>query len=175
MTATQGAAGLLRQQFAGAHNWLEGTMAGVTDDVANWQPAGRANPIGAEYLHHVTGEDFFINGLLKGGAPLLASTHAGQIGVSEAPPPGDWSGWARTAKVDIGAARQYAQAVYAATDAYLAGLQEADLGEVIDVSMIGLGTMPLGAFLTILMANCHNHCGEISCLKGLQGLQGYPM
>jgi hypothetical protein len=33
--------------------------------------------------------------------------------------------------------------------------------------------MQLGAFLSHLLGDCHNHCGEISCLKGLQGLQGY--
>jgi len=48
------------------------------------------------------------------------------------------------------------------------------------------GRRPLAEFLTSGMAsaqllaagvlgNCLTHCGEISCLKGLQGLKGYPM
>ena len=70
--------------------------------------------------------------------------------------------------------RQYAQAVYAATDAYLAALHDGDLAIVINVPVPGMGSMPQGVFLSILLANCNNHCGEISCMKGLQGLKGYP-
>jgi hypothetical protein len=175
MSNTQFATSLLRGQFKGAHDWLEGTLAGVTNEVAGWQPPGRANSIGAEYLHHLTAEDFFVNSLLQGGAPLMASAYAGKAGMSEPPPMGDWGSWAREVRVDVEVARQYAQAVYTATDMYLATLSDSDLAGEIDVPVPGMGKMPLGAFLSTLLANCNNHCGEISCLKGLQGLQGYPM
>jgi len=60
MAETQIATALLRAQFQGAHDWLEATLEGVNDAVAAWRPPGLANPIGAEYLHHLTAEDFFI-------------------------------------------------------------------------------------------------------------------
>ena len=35
--------------------------------------------------------------------------------------------------------------------------------------------MPLVAFfLGVMCTHCANHAGEISTLKGLQGLKGYP-
>ena len=174
MSETQIATALLRAQFQGAHDWLEATLTGVTDAVAAWQPPGLANPIGAEYLHHLTAEDFFVNGLLRQGAPLMASSFASRTGMSEPPPMGNWSDWGKQVRVDMAMARAYGQAVYAATDAYLAGLHDGDLATVIDVPVAGMGGMPLGVFLSILLANSNNHCGEISCMKGLQGLKGYP-
>src|SRR5689334_18368301 len=120
MSKTRIATTLLRSQFKGAHDWLEGTMMGVTNDVAAWQPPGRAHAIGAAYLHLITNEDYFVNSLLTGGMPLMANTYASKTGMSELPPRGNWSEWSDSVTVDIEAARGYAQAVYAATDAYLA-------------------------------------------------------
>lgn len=175
MPDTQIAIALLRSQFEFAHTWLASTMAGVTNEAATWQPQGRANPLGAQYLHTIVAEDAFINGLLTSGTPLMAGTYAGRTGMSTPPPMGDWASWARSVVVDVEAAQAYAQAVHTTTDAYVASLSDADLGRELDLAAIGLGTITLGAFLSTLIANCNNHCGEISCLKGLQGMQGYPM
>jgi DinB superfamily len=176
MANTTIATSLLRSQYQAAHDWLEGTLAGVTDEVAAWQPPGRALPIGANYLHHVIGEDAVVNMILTDGAALMMSRFEGKTGMSELMPldAADWSGWAHAVKVDMAAAREYAQAVFAATDRYLASLHDDDLGRDVDLSAVGMGTMQLGAFLSQLLGDCHNHCGEISCLQGLQGLQGYP-
>ncbi len=71
--------------------------------------------------------------------------------------------------------REYAQAVYAATDEYLASLTDEDLGRPVDLSALGLGEMPFSqAFLGGILNGTHWHTGEISCLKGLQGQKGYP-
>ncbi len=166
---------LLRAQYKGAHDWLEGTMAGVTDDIAHWQPGGKATPIAAQYVHHLTAEDYFFNTLLTGNAPLMATSYAGKTGFSAPPPMGYWGDWACAVRVDMSLLRYYAQAVYAATDAYLASLTDDNLAQEQDLTGIGLGKMPLGAFLSTVLINCGNHCGEIACLKGLQGLMGYPM
>jgi len=76
----------LREQFKVAHGMLEGTMADVTADQAQWSPPGRANPLGASYAHTVLGEDVMVNGLVKGGAPMFVTSWAGKAGVSEPPP-----------------------------------------------------------------------------------------
>lgn len=166
---------LLRAQYKGAHNWLEGTMAGVTDAVAHWQPPGKATPIAAQYVHLLTAEDYFFNAMLTGGAPLMATQYAGKTGFTEPPPMGYWGDWARRVTVEISLLQEYAQAVYAATDAYLASLTDTDLARELDLTALHMGKMPLGMFLSTVLLNCGNHCGEIACLKGLQGLQGYPM
>jgi hypothetical protein len=175
---------MLREQLQRATGLLESTMEGVTSEQAHWLPSGRANSIAANYAHVVVGQDGVVNGRLKGGAPLFASTWSGRVGLSEMPPgpdaqkPGfpDWSGWARRVKVDLPAFRGYAQAVYAASDTYLASLGDEDLGQSIDLGALGLGKMTLAQILIAgVLGNCLTHCGEISCLKGLQGLKGYPM
>ena len=49
---------------------MESTMADVENEHAHWAPPGKALPLGALYIHVLTAEDFFIQGMLKGGTPL---------------------------------------------------------------------------------------------------------
>jgi len=160
---------MLRAQLKGAHDWLEGTLAGVDNALANDVPPGsKVATIGANFAHVTTSEDYFVNVMLKGGAPLMMSLNPG---ISEPPPMGEWHMWGRAVKAEIAPQRIYAQKVFAATDAYLATLSDADLGKI---TKTPVGDMPLGAFIGLWVLNAHCHAGEISCLKGLKGLQGYP-
>lgn len=163
-----------RNQYRMAHEWLEGTIDGMTTEQLHYQPEGNANPAGAQYCHHVQGLDGAILGMLRGAAPLLAGEFAGKFGTETTGEFGHWGDWARTTKVDIDAARAYAKAVYAAVDAYLAGLSDDDLDEQIDLSVFGMGDQPKSAMLDILLLDTALHTGEISAIKGLQGLKGYP-
>jgi len=173
------ATSLLRQQFQNAHGWLEGTMQDVTPAQARWAPPGRANPLGATYAHILLSEDAMINGMVKGGASLFATTWAGKTGLSEMPPPPSdsqpWDAWARRVRVDLPALRQYAQAVYAASDECLALLKPESLTRTVDLSAFGMGEESVGNFLgSVAAAHVRDHSGEISCLKGLQGARGFP-
>jgi len=96
------AVAFIREAAQVAHWYLEGTMADVTVEQAHYAPPGRANPLGATYAHLLCSEDLIVNGMLKQGAPLSASTQAGNTGLSEPMPvPGlpNWSdayaAWAR--------------------------------------------------------------------------------
>jgi hypothetical protein len=175
---------LLRELMKNVNDLLEGTMADVTPEQAHWIPPGAAMPIGAHYAHVVLSQDGAVNGVFKGGVPLFAVGWAGKNGVSELPPspdpgkPGftDWSGWSRKVKVDLPAMRKYAMAVYAATDEYLATLSPEDLERPVDLTALGLGKSTMGWVITNgIVGNGFTHCGEISCLKGLQGKRGYPL
>lgn len=171
MSAT---ASTLRDYFKFARNWFEGTMQGVTPELAHWQAGGKTQPIAANYIHVLTSEDLLMNAVIRGDVPLMASTYAGKTGFDEAPPPGNRDDWASHIKVDLDAARGYAHAVYAATDAYLASASDDDLNRMVDLTAMGFGMQTVSFVLDLLLLNIHNHCGEISCLKGLKGLQGYP-
>ncbi len=173
----------LRDQLRMAQDLVEGTMTGVTPEQAHWVPPGVASPIGANYAHVVLAQDGLVAGALQGSAPLFASAWAGRTGASELPPepdaavPGfpDWSKWARRVRIDLDAFRRYAQAVYEATDRYLASLDDAGLARSVDVSALGLGRRTVGQLLNGgVLGNALAHAGEISCLKGLQGAKGYP-
>lgn len=163
----------IRSQLKLAHDWLSGTMQGVTNDTARWVPDGKPNPIGAQFGHVVTTEDFLMNALRK-QPPLMATSYIGKTGLSELPPPGDWSGWAHSVSVDVETAVAYAQAVWDNTNGALASMNDDDLNAAFDLSAIGLGMQTIGTAINLIVLNNYVHMGEISALKGLQGLQGYP-
>ena len=98
------------------------------------------------------------------------------MGANYAHVPGDWGDWPRRVLIDLAALRQYAQAVYAATDDYVASLDDQALGRIVDLSAVGQGERSVGWLLTTgVVTNMLLHCGEISCLKGFKGSRGYPV
>ena len=168
----------LREQIQSTREFLEGTMADVTADLAQWNAEGRALPIDAQYAHVIYAMDASLHGLLQGTAPLAATSWAGKTGFSDLPQIGPGTSWEQWAEgpFDLTALRTYAQAVYAATDAYVSDLSPDDLARDLDLSQMGLGMRTVGWMLTTgWILNANMHCGEISCLKGLQGQKGYPM
>lgn len=82
----------------------------------------------------------------------------------------DWSEWAGKVQVDLAAFEQYHAA--AATDAYVGGLSEADLDRQLETP---LGSQSVNQMIGIVTAHLSLHGGEISAVKGLQGLKGYPV
>ena len=173
-------AALLRSVVAGARMVLDGTMADVTQAQADYVPPGVANPLGATYAHVVWTEDMVVQGMFRQVSPLFASSWQGRTGLSEPmPSPGpewvNYATWTRRVQIELGALRQYAQAVAAETDAWIAGLSDADLDRPVDLSAAGLGQHTLGTAIGLLIANhLGTETGEISALKGIQGARGYP-
>lgn len=169
------AVALLRDQFGAASQFLEATMMGVTPEQAHWVPPGTAHPIGERYAHVAQSADAVVNGVLKGGAPLAATSWAGKTGTSE-PVMRITLEIAQRVKVDLPAARQYGQAVYAAVSEYIASLKDEDLNRPIDLSFINSGQQSVAWVLTRLVINHFQIItGEIAVIKGVQGLKGSPV
>ncbi len=173
-------AGLMRRVVSDARGVLDGTMADVTQAQADYLPPGVANPLGATYAHVVLTEDMVIQGMFRGAPPLFASSWADRTGLSEpSPMPGpDWpqyAGWTRRVKVDLPRFREYAAAVAAETDGWLASLSDDDLQRGVDLGQAGFGQHTLASAIALLLVNhLGTETGEISVLKGLQGARGYP-
>lgn len=172
------AVNLLLEQLKDAHQWLEATMEGVTDEVAAFVPPGKANPIAGTYAHLVMSEDFFVNGLLKGEKPLMMTDFKDKTGASETQPT-EWEKaypkWLREVKLDIKTFREYAKAVYAASETYVSSLTDVDLAREIDMSMFHMPKRSVGSILGgFVICHARDIMGEISVLKGIQGLKGYP-
>jgi hypothetical protein len=149
-------------------------MAGVTPEQAQFVPPGKAHSVGASYAHTVLGEDFLVSQFVAGQPPLCFGEWAGRLGLSDMPPFGDWADWATKVQVDLPTFRTYAQAVYANSEAMLASVTEDDLARPLDLTALGLGNQTVGFLLGAVIGNVFAHCGEISAIKGVQGLKGYP-
>jgi hypothetical protein len=112
--------------------------------------------------------------------PLYDTTWSSKAGLSELMPSRgeewhDYASWTRRVRLDLLAVREYAKAVYANTDQYLVSLSPDDLDTALDLSGVGIGRVTLGWVLSrLVVGHADNIAGEISCLKGLQDLQGYP-
>ncbi len=141
-------------------------------------PGGKAFPLGATWAHLVFSEDVIVQGMMQGKAPLHATTWEGKTG-SSAPMPAmdeNWSQnnetWSKSVVIDLPLFRSYEQAVYAATDAYVASLKDEDLEKEVDLGHEGKRTLAhlLSSFV---IGHTNNLAEEISVLKGIQGKKGY--
>lgn len=169
---------ILLTQLKTAHTAIEQTMEGVTDEVAHFMPPGKANPIAGTYAHLVFTEDFFIHDFLMKTEPLMTTTFKDKTGASEAHPT-DWQEaypkWLKKVKLDIDQFSKYAKAVFAASEEHIATLTDADLEKNIDMSSFGMGNRKASDFIANLISgHVYPIMGEISVLKGIQGLKGYP-
>jgi hypothetical protein len=171
---------LLRDQLRDAQGWLEATLVDVKDEHMQVKAPGKANPLGATYAHAVMAEDGIVHGMLQGKMPLMVTTYAKKIGVDKPmPQPGpEWAhyeDWTRNVKVNLKELREYAQAVYTAAENYIAGLTDEDLEKPIDLTHVGQGQRTVAWIIsTLLIGHLHDMTGEVSVLKGIQGLKGYP-
>lgn len=163
-----------------SHWLLNATFEDVDDELANRPAPGNANPLGTAYAHVVQAEDAVINTMIQGKPPLSSTTREGKTGV-DLPMPmhglveGDMGAWFRNAKVDVEVLRSYAAEVFARTEEFVAGAGDAELGRAIDMSFVGLGQKSVADVITMLVIqHCDNFSGEISAIKGVFGLKGYP-
>lgn len=163
---------LLKKQFSNLREMADIALNGLTTETLNWTPSGTANSIGVNLLHMVGGEDYFINVLLRKQELVWNSAWAEKIGVP-LPPGGAPETWtqAKAARLPLEPVKAYCQAVWSAREAYLAQLSLDDLDQPVDI--FGQpGTV--AEMLAMTISHSSTHLGEISTLKGLQGLTGWP-
>ena len=168
---------VLRQQLAGYHQILEQTMDDCPADVLDRTlPGATIGSIASVYSHTVFSEDRILHGMLQGKPALFGSQGWASRTNVDMPGPGDAMtlDWSRAAKkMNLPAFREYARAVYAATDAYVAGLSESDLDRTLDTGFIGEQTVAF-VLSNVLAWHAAEHNGELAALKGAFGLKGLP-
>lgn len=79
-TQQQPAVSLLISQVQFAHTALDGTLEGVTAEIATAKSAGLARSIGSYYAHILISEDLVINSMLQQQAPLFAAAWRDRTG-----------------------------------------------------------------------------------------------
>jgi hypothetical protein len=168
-------ASILRQQIAGHHDILEQTIADCDQAALDRVfPGATITSIGSIYAHTVFGEDALVQGMLQGKPPVHQTQGWGpKLGVPMPQSPMLDRTWAAAVRMDLGPFREYARAVYAATEAYVGSLSDGDLARKLDTGFVGEQTVAW--FLGNVVAwHVAEHNGEIAALKGLQGLKGLP-
>lgn len=167
---------LLTQQLQEAHQVFLGTVDGVTDEQANFQPEGKALSIAAVWIHHVESEDWFISSI-SGKDTVEATTFKDNTGFATPQPMADWAEaypkWAEDIRADTNKLMAYTKAVFAASEAFVPTLNEVDLATTHQMGQMGESqtSTVLGGYV---IGHCSSITGEISAIKGIQGLKGYP-
>jgi hypothetical protein len=152
------------------HDIMEAAIGDCPSEiVARKVPDSTVNSIGAIYAHTIFSEDGLLNGLIRGDKPVYYSGGwAEKVGV-EMPKGGMEPDWLPS--LDLGLFRDYARAVYHSTDAFLTNASETDLDKIVDAGFAP--AMPVQSFIANILAwHVATHQGEISALKGVQGLNG---
>lgn len=165
-------ADLLRAQYRQTHGILEQVIDDCSAEALAHVEGGNLGSISAIYAHLVYSEDGMMRGAGREGSIYQSGGWAERTGLGEisARQTEEWT--QSNPHYDLAAFREYAQAVYAATDDFLAGLSDEDLAEEIETFS---GKQPRARYLgTICLWHIASHQGEISALKGIQGLKGLP-
>jgi DinB family protein len=166
---------LLKQQFGGIHDILEQTIADCSQHTLDMNlPNATITNIGSIYAHIIFSEDGIVQGMLQKKPPVYQSQGwASRLNVHMPANPQFDPAWGRAVRMDLPSFREYAKAVYAATDAYVSGLSPADLERKVETGFVG--TQTVGFVLgNICVWHVAEHNGEIGALKGAQGLKGLP-
>jgi uncharacterized damage-inducible protein DinB len=170
----------IKGAVADAHRFNDIAAENMTSEVGLWQPQGTANTIQALLAHVVTGEDNAINRAMRAGEKLneqpaensslfVSKGWSKELGI-----PTERGGqWTKGWKLNLDAFHAYRKAVHKETDMFLETLTEDDLER--EVFWFN-GANTLGGLMRMVVIH-HQllHSGEISTLKGLQGLKGLPM
>jgi hypothetical protein len=157
---------------------LEGLVADLTQEQADRVPPGNANPIGATYWHTIMYVDKIVHDWGMGQAALRETADWQEKVVITSPPvdPDDPMGDLRAVhagqRVDLPSLHEYARATAKTVLDWVASLTPEDLERSVDTT---IGELSLGQMLeSYIIWHINVHCGEISALKGCQGLKGYP-
>ncbi len=164
----------VRQQLGFWHGALGGIMGDCGDTLNKQVPNATITSISSVYAHLVWAEDAIVNGMLQ-GKPIMYQTDGweAKTGVTypdgERPALGDW---AKSTRMDYPKFKEYADAIFANTDSYLANLSDAELDVKVQTP-IGEQTK---AWVVVNLLGTHapQHAGEIAALKGVHGLKGLP-
>jgi uncharacterized damage-inducible protein DinB len=152
---------LLQFSLEAAFDILSWVTADLTQEQADWRPPGTASTIGSVYSHILTYVDYYVQNYGIEGKP--------QPETVESRPP---ELWMQDAQRDLSELHAYAGQVRRTAQNWLSSLTPQDLERKTRTTA---GEINEGQALELFVIwHISAHCGEISALKGCQGLKGYP-
>ncbi|MCO5203333.1 MAG: DinB family protein [Chloroflexi bacterium] len=167
---------LLKAQYAQAHGIIQTAIGDCDPETLHHVGEGSTlGNIAAVYAHTVFAEDMVVNGMVRGQAPVYqAGGWAARVDVPMPQSPMQNIDWAKGVTMDLASFNEYAKAVFAATDEFIAGASDADMDRMV-MNPIAGKEEPVGVVLgTLGLWHLQSHQGEIAALKGVQGKKGLP-
>lgn len=192
---------LLHFSLENSFDVLKQVVSDLTQEQADWMPPGKTSPISSLYWHIVAYADQVVHEIcmppfqdISYNEWLEARLAKQDLGMGQTPlrqragwqekvvlslPPEDpedpfWDVriMREGLRVDLQALNEYAREVAQTLLNWVDTLSREDLERLI---FTPTGDYKLGHFLDFFIIwNNNVHCGEISAVKGLQGLKGYP-
>ena len=156
----------IHQLLAGVRRQTDEVMKDLTVEQFNWTPPGSANPISATFIHMLSAEDGYVQGIMQGKPKLWEDGGwAEKTGVKV--PPSYSGGWEEVKNMILALEPflAYQQAVRVATETFLNTLAPTDLERMVKSAR---GERSLATMLILLVDHALIHTGEIGALKGLQ-------
>jgi uncharacterized damage-inducible protein DinB len=152
---------LLRFSLGTAFDILSQVTADLTQEQADWRPPGTASSIRDVYWHTLTYVDYFVREYCIEGRRLPDTVESRPDELRM-----------QVVEADVSQLREFASQVESTVQDWLSSLTPADLERRRHTTV---GELNVGQMLEIYVVwHINAHCGEISALKGCQGLQGYP-
>jgi hypothetical protein len=152
---------LLRFSLGTAFDILRLVTADLTQEQADWMPPGTAPSIRDVYWHALTYVDYFVREYFIEGN-RLPDTVESRPDVLRM----------QTVEADVSELHEFASEVESTVQGWLSTQTPADLELKRHTT---IGELNVGQMLEIYVIwHINAHCGEISALKGCQGLKGYP-
>ena len=152
---------LLQYSLDTAFGILSLVTADLTQEQVDWQPPGVVNTIGSIYSHILNYVDWFVQDICIDQKPFPESVEDGlkELGM-------------RHVQADVAALHKNAGTVLEKAKGWLSSLTPDDLDIIRNTT---IGELNQGQMVEAYVTwHVNVHCGEISALKGCQGLKGYP-
>lgn len=157
-----------RSQVEGALDFLATCAKDMDETQYNWKPEGKCNPAAKLHAHALSAADFFVTTMLKGD-----STKWPEFAPKTGLPANAMEIWGSDATVSPDVMNDYANAIKEPILAYIGTLNDEDLDRELDTRF--MGTQTVAWVLQLVASHTIEHAGEISAVKGMQGLKGLPM
>jgi hypothetical protein len=152
---------LLQFSLGAAFDVLSWVTADLTQEQADWRPPGTANTIGSIYSHILSYVDFYVRNYCIEGKPQPETVESRPAEL-----------WMQDVQVDLSELHAFAGQVRSTAQNWLSSLTPKDLEHRTRTTA---GELNEGQALELFIIwHINAHCGEISALKGCQGLKGYP-
>ena len=163
---------VLKASFDIAHMVFNAVVADLDPAQAEYRLPGDMVPSAAAMIAHaIYGEDMMVGWASAGPTLMDTDSFAARTGITR-PQPAMTPDWL-SLKFSLDGLKEYATAVFARTNGYLESATAADLDRRVR-SPVGSETSGAELLAGFGVVHIAQHTGEISTLKGAQGLKGLP-